>query len=94
MSDLITIYCPTCGIPFGITPDWRLRLRECRNTFYCPSGHAQSYRGESEIEQLRRVLRVESERVGELTIKLLDAENKLKKCKPQTKAQSKKRGKK
>ena len=48
--------CCTCGITFGLLDSWDDRLRESHQTFYCPNGHSQSYRGENEAEKLRKEL--------------------------------------
>jgi hypothetical protein len=41
---------------FGIPADYQTRRRNDHASFYCPSGHAQSYQGKSEAEQLRAQL--------------------------------------
>jgi hypothetical protein len=51
-----SVTCPQCGITFAITSTHDRNLRECHNTFFCPAGHAQSYRGETEAEKLRKQL--------------------------------------
>ncbi len=48
------VICANCGKPFAITTDLEGRLRECHNTFYCPSGHPQSFLGQTETERLRK----------------------------------------
>jgi hypothetical protein len=47
------ITCPKCGIVFAITSVHDSNLRECHNTFYCPSGHSQSYPHKTEAESLK-----------------------------------------
>lgn len=54
MSEFSIIECCNCGIRFGVSHERNSRLRESHKTFYCPSGHPQSYSGESEKERLRR----------------------------------------
>lgn len=51
--------CANCGMPFGITPDFEQRRRQDHRSFYCPSGHSQSYSQESEEERLRKRLEAE-----------------------------------
>lgn len=50
-----TIVCCSCGIPFGVPSDWKLRRRDTGNSFYCPNGHMQSY-GETTADQLQKRL--------------------------------------
>lgn len=52
--------CCNCGMSFALTKERQGRLRESKQTFYCPSGHPQSY-NESETERLRKQLNVERE---------------------------------
>lgn len=56
---MVLIQCPQCHIPFCISEELQNALRNCHNTFYCPNGHQMSYKGESEEERLRRLLRQE-----------------------------------
>lgn len=54
--DFELISCPRCMMTFAITKQHDERLRECHNTFYCPSGHNMSYSGQTEAAKLRREL--------------------------------------
>ena len=62
--------CIKCNVVFWITSEHHQQLVQCKNTFYCPNGHAQFYRGESDaskIERLKYELRQEkksSERIA------------------------------
>ena len=51
--EISIVQCAHCGIPFGMPTEWEEQLRKCHNTFYCPHGHPQSFRGETEEERLR-----------------------------------------
>lgn len=52
----ITCCAAGCGVTFAV-PDWMLtKLRQNRNSFYCPNGHGQSFTGETEEQKLRREL--------------------------------------
>ena len=46
--------CCKCNISFWITVNHQKRLVNCKNTFYCPNGHPQSYRGDTDTEKLER----------------------------------------
>lgn len=50
------IDCAACGVAFGLTTDFVMRRRNDHETFYCPSGHKNLYRGKSEAEKLREKL--------------------------------------
>lgn len=58
---LTVLQCANCGMTFGITTDFEGRRRDDHESFYCPKGHSQSYRQESEAERLKRQL-AETER--------------------------------
>ncbi len=58
--------CPSCGCLFGIPPNKDASLRETKETFYCPSGHPQSYR-ESTSERLARELTAAQEKIEQVT---------------------------
>jgi hypothetical protein len=56
-----TLHCCTCGMLFGLPDAFDDKLRESHKTFYCPSGHPQSYKGLSDAEvQRRRAERAEA----------------------------------
>ncbi len=50
------ITCYACGIAFLISDAYDDRLRKNHKTFYCPTGHSQSYAGKTEAEKLREKL--------------------------------------
>ena len=46
--------CCNCNVSFWITKEHRQRLIDCKNTFYCPNGHPQNYKGETDRDKLKR----------------------------------------
>ena len=56
--------CAHCGMLFGITADFETRRRKDHQSFYCPNGHTQSYRGENEEDRLKRQLKEEQDRTA------------------------------
>lgn len=50
------INCASCGVTFAMTDAYIKRRRDDHATFYCPTGHANFYKGASETEQLRKQL--------------------------------------
>lgn len=53
----LTLYdCVTCGGPVVLSDGMERSLRDSHGTFYCPLGHAQSFKSESEAEKLKRQL--------------------------------------
>lgn len=53
---MVTQTCCNCGILFAVTQDFdNARLKD-HQTFCCPSGHWQSYRGETEEAKLKKKL--------------------------------------
>lgn len=56
--------CCTCNVNFWITEEHQKRLKSCKNTFFCPNGHRQSYKGKTKdqiIEELKSNLRFEKD---------------------------------
>lgn len=51
--------CCNCGMPFAMTEDFYDRKVKDHGTWYCPRGHAQSYRGKTEEDKLKEQLRRE-----------------------------------
>lgn len=60
---LVAEECCACHVAFGLTSEMQTRLRESHQSFYCPNGHSQAYRGQTEAERLAAKLRsVEDDR--------------------------------
>lgn len=60
--EITQINCCNCNVVFWLTEEHQKRLVRCKNTFYCPNGHPQSYAGKSDaqkIENLERELHCE-----------------------------------
>jgi len=47
--------CCRCSVVFWITSEHQRRLQKCKNLFYCPNGHSQSYKGESSTQKVARL---------------------------------------
>lgn len=54
-KDYVEEDCCNCGVSFFITSSLYRSLKRTKNTFYCPNGHAQSYR-QSEADELKEQL--------------------------------------
>lgn len=59
---LVTCYKADCGMTFAVAAQWQRDRRGDHETFYCPNGHPQSYRGQSEAERLQDELETERRR--------------------------------
>lgn len=57
-------HCARCGVAFGITQDLEHRRREDHDTFYCPHGHPNVFRGKTEAEKLREEKRLLERRLA------------------------------
>ena len=56
ISDNLTLtHCPSCGVAFAYPDRLDRKFREYGESFYCPSGHPQSYT-KSEVQRLREQL--------------------------------------
>lgn len=53
---MYSIECCKCGIIFGVSQERNNRLLDTHETFYCPSGHPQSYVGKTEAQKLKEQL--------------------------------------
>lgn len=51
--EMYTHICIECGVPFAIPKQLDDRLRQTRESFYCPNGHHQHYVGKTEAEKIR-----------------------------------------
>jgi hypothetical protein len=54
--DFVLEECCNCGTPFMIPKRLQKQLINNQNTFYCPSGHPQSYCGKTEAQKLKEKL--------------------------------------
>ena len=57
--------CCVCGLQFGLETNYNARLRAEKRSFFCPNGHSQRYRGESDAaraDRLAREIAAEQER--------------------------------
>ena len=55
MENFTKIVCANCGICFAFEEVYRQKLRENKQTFYCPNGHPNVYR-KNEADELRERL--------------------------------------
>jgi hypothetical protein len=73
--------CPSCGIPFAVTNLEQTRLRESKDTFYCPRGHSQSYRKgtadllREQLEASRKTVARQQEDINRIAAEKQAAEN-------------------
>lgn len=51
MVDLAGIECCHCGIVFGVSREYKDKLVESHDGFYCPKGHYQSYTARTACEK-------------------------------------------
>lgn len=59
--------CCNCGITFWITIKFHNELVKCKNTFWCPNGHPQSYIGKTEAEKQREKTEQQREKTKQYT---------------------------
>jgi predicted RNA-binding Zn-ribbon protein involved in translation (DUF1610 family) len=59
------VNCPNCGVIFGLPQEMQHELRQTGNSFYCPNGHALSYR-DSEVSRLKKKLRERDKYIDDL----------------------------
>ena len=66
--------CAECGVPFGVSADFAQRKRNDHSDFYCPRGHCQVFKGETEAERLRKMLAEANAKSTTLAQRAADAE--------------------
>lgn len=53
--ELKQITCVNCNVVFWVTEEHQRQLIKCKNTFYCPNGHPQSYTGDTQDQKIERL---------------------------------------
>lgn len=61
-DELHVIHCCNCGVVFAFPESLNTRLVETHRVFFCPNGHEQLYKGETEAEKLKKELEKERQR--------------------------------
>lgn len=51
---LVLEECCNCGMAWAMPERFQRKMRETRQTFYCPAGHAQQYVGETDAERANK----------------------------------------
>lgn len=81
---LETVECANCCMTFAVAGRFIRDRRDDHKSFYCPNGHSNFYKGQSEAEKLKkqleekeRALTWERSRVAELTRRKTRIENSL-----------------
>lgn len=60
--DIVQETCCNCGVLFWIEERHHKDLVKCKNLFYCPNGHSQSYCGQTKAqEQKERAEKAENQ---------------------------------
>lgn len=60
-ATLSTQNCCKCGVLFAMPLSMDESFKRNQETFYCPSGHAQSYVGKTEEQRLREQLKAQQD---------------------------------
>jgi hypothetical protein len=68
--EMETLACATCGVAIVANPNFFRCRRDDHQSFYCISGHGNSFKGKSEAERLRKQLIQEKKEVADLRRKL------------------------
>lgn len=71
------IECATCGCLFGLPAQLQDRLRNNHGDFYCPNGHCNVYRGETQEEKVRKELKRKEQELANATIEKIQLQNEL-----------------
>ena len=62
--------CATCGCSFGLTELYEKNRREDHVGFYCPNGHSNVFRGESDADKYKRLMEQAQSRVNSLQVQV------------------------
>jgi hypothetical protein len=84
VSAHVDILCASCGVEFCMPAQLNQQRRRNHDTFYCPNGHQNVYKGKTEeekrIEQLERRVRALLEQLDEAYAQREDLIGALKEC--------------
>jgi len=62
--------CSECGIKYHVPGGWYRSRKDDHQTFWCPNGHGQCFKGKSDKEKLSNRLDAERRKVGLLSDQL------------------------
>ncbi len=81
-SQMVMIHCANCNVPFAIFSAHDRRLRDTHESFYCPSGHSNVYRGKTDLDKAREERDSAQRRANNMQaeIERLRRDQRLKKC--------------
>jgi len=57
------IECPTCGVVFGLPDFYEKKRREDHAGFYCPNGHRNFFKQQSEAEKYKALYEKEASKL-------------------------------
>lgn len=67
---LTEITCSECGITFGLPQFYMESRRKDHNTFWCPNGHGQVFKAETDADRYKRMYQEATVRQSEIAHKL------------------------
>lgn len=82
---MVCLHCADCNMLFAITADYKYRLTESHETFYCPKGHHNYFSGKNETQQLQEQLREKERQLIHAANNNLQKEQEIKKITRQLK---------
>lgn len=47
--------CCECNVIYWVAEEHQKQLIRCKSTFYCPNGHPQKYKGETESQKVAKL---------------------------------------
>lgn len=71
------ITCYKCGVPFAVPAYMRKNLLDSRDTFYCPSGHPQSYIAKTEAEKYKELYEQKQRELSNKDCEIIQLEGEL-----------------
>lgn len=74
---LQTLVCYSCGMVFAVPEPWQQNRQDDHQSFWCPNGHAQSYKDKSEAERYKDMLEKEQRRNAPLRENMIAAQKAL-----------------
>jgi hypothetical protein len=72
-----SLTCSECGIVYGLESTYRARRRKDHDTWWCPNGHGQCYRGKTDEEKRIEELEAQNASLAGERRALLDADEAL-----------------
>lgn len=85
-TEFVVITCYKCGVQFAMPEAFQKHLQQTHESFWCPNGHSQLYKTQTEADRYRRMYEEEAAKAVPLREKLAAEERAHKRTKKKLKS--------